>query len=1231
MVGKVVYSPWVSLKISYVAIQSSAVTLPASQILPNATLQAKLANTPSNANLSATTWETSDNTIATVSNTGQITAKKVGTVKIRSKVTDVVGKVVYSPWVSLKISYVAIQSSAVTLPASQILPNATLQAKLANTPSNANLSATTWETSDSTIATVSNTGLITAKKSGAVKIRSKVTDVGGKIAYSAWVALKISYISIQSSTVTLPTNQLLLNATLQAKVTNTPNNANLSATTWEISDSTIATVSSTGLITAKKAGVVSVRSKVTDKNGKIVYSAWTALTVKNNSIVKTEQYTNVTRTGYKFYAIDQDARNDKLLADDLSPNNSSLLAKKYHGVVVQADKEGKALDGNTYVHIKVSNVWKWILKAGLSNHNPLTGSDKYQTNNFNKSGQIVFKIQNTKFSANIREAVKHWNTLLGETVLIEASKTTKESEINLVFNDYYEESGILGSRGSYGFIKLNTFNLGTKYSGNKITNVTEHEIGHALGIQHTGEFIKNPKVVTDIALWSWSDYKDVMWSSNLSNFQEAQSIITPNDVNTVKLVRAVKDFRDTHPMLDSDSEIPQEWDDDAASSHKSKLKQEWDDEGTNMDGKLEQEWDDEGTDMDGKLEQEWDDNDVLPQYFDGSLRYVTEQGKILKKIPLSAKDLTTTSTYYPIDDVIGTTIKPDIVVNNLPKGYVSGYLYEGNVIESVEPPQEIAGGDFEIIVYSTSKVKKVKSLRYITEEGKFLKEVDISGNDLMTTTFEGELLLTVKPETTTKNLPKGYTQEHLKNGVLIKYYKRAVETSADSGIFELIVYLASADKTNVTYDNTTDFGAKLISLGDKVELGTKVYQLAGSMTDSFPLDVKISKVTDDNYNKIFTEDMIGLMDVYPYNVAVYTKKGWYMLPTTWRSPDLTKFVASGNPNDIKVDVKGKPLIVGEYSDGSSFQELPYDAKLNPAKKISLVYPTKAQKVIIRVFDAFTSSDNIEEAIELERIESSGKSNTPINYDLSTLVKKYETKGYYIFDVMTSSNDKQFISQALPKVEENKQVNLIISDSYDSDDNKTQYYNIVLNHQISENKTDVSRTIHYVYEDGTTALPDDVDSLALVVSYHDLVTKSDFTFDMSAEVLGTFSDKKTPAIEGYSASEAVVKGEEVTLFDKEKEWVSTVIYKKDTPIISAETAEEETSPLSENSDKFVNQKKDDSITETIDKTKKSQNLAADTKKQLPNTNIKQNLGLLILGSTCMTIFSHLVVKKKNKII
>jgi uncharacterized protein YjdB len=113
---------------------------------------------------SDTTWTTSDETVATVRN-GMITAKGVGTATI----TVTAGGVSASCAVTVSQGILTLSSETASVERGE---SYTLTASATKADGTALTGTITWESSDETIATVSN-GVITAKKDGKVTITAK--------------------------------------------------------------------------------------------------------------------------------------------------------------------------------------------------------------------------------------------------------------------------------------------------------------------------------------------------------------------------------------------------------------------------------------------------------------------------------------------------------------------------------------------------------------------------------------------------------------------------------------------------------------------------------------------------------------------------------------------------------------------------------------------------------------------------------------------------------------------------------------------------------------------------------------------------------------------------------------------------------------------------------------------------------------------------------------------------
>ena len=121
-------------------------------------------------------------------------------------------------------------------------------------PNNATDKSVTWSSSNTGIATVSSSGLVTAKATGSTTITCKANDGSGKygtctVTVNAAAPVKVTNISLNYSSLSLVKND-----TRQLRATVSPSNATDKTVTWTTSNSSVATVSSDGLVTAVSGG-----------------------------------------------------------------------------------------------------------------------------------------------------------------------------------------------------------------------------------------------------------------------------------------------------------------------------------------------------------------------------------------------------------------------------------------------------------------------------------------------------------------------------------------------------------------------------------------------------------------------------------------------------------------------------------------------------------------------------------------------------------------------------------------------------------------------------------------------------------------------------------------------------------------------------------------------------------------------------------------------------------------
>ncbi len=222
--------------------------------------------TPSNAEYTLT-WAISDKSIATFNQNGTITGKSVGDTDL--KVTADNG--VYA---MCRISVYQPKPSSVVLPSMTSLKvGDTYTLKPDVYPANAKYTLT-WSSRNSSVASVSSSGLVTAKSAGTATITVK-TDNGKTATCKVTVTEKTvaaTSVSIKS------TLSLTEGETYTLTPTVTPSDAKTSYT-WSFSNSSVASVSSSGLVTAKSAGTTTITVK-TD-NGK---SATCKVTVTTKAV-----------------------------------------------------------------------------------------------------------------------------------------------------------------------------------------------------------------------------------------------------------------------------------------------------------------------------------------------------------------------------------------------------------------------------------------------------------------------------------------------------------------------------------------------------------------------------------------------------------------------------------------------------------------------------------------------------------------------------------------------------------------------------------------------------------------------------------------------------------------------------------------------------------------------------------------------------------------------------------
>ena len=207
------------------------------------------------------TWSSSNPGVATVNGAGQATGVAVGAATLTATSE---GK---SGTAAILVTNVPVASVAVSPASASVQVGQTVQ--LAATPRDANgnpLSgrAVSWASSNTAVATVSGSGLVTGVTAGSATITATSEGQGGT------ATITVSTVLVASVTVSPATASVQAGQTVQLAATPKDANGNpLSGrtVTWASSNSAVATVGGSGLVTGVTAGSATITATSEGKSG----------------------------------------------------------------------------------------------------------------------------------------------------------------------------------------------------------------------------------------------------------------------------------------------------------------------------------------------------------------------------------------------------------------------------------------------------------------------------------------------------------------------------------------------------------------------------------------------------------------------------------------------------------------------------------------------------------------------------------------------------------------------------------------------------------------------------------------------------------------------------------------------------------------------------------------------------------------------------------------------------
>ncbi len=216
--------------------------------------------TPKEAENEPVVWSSSDSSIATVDQKGLVTLRKSGTVTIICTAkNDSAIAASCRVTITQGVTGIRLDQSNINMNVGE-----TFRLTYVLAPVNASNTAVTFTSTNQSIATVNNTGVISARGVGQTAIIVKTNDGGHMATCLVNVGRVATAVKLDATSIVLNVGDYY-----NFETTITPADSTDTTLTWEVSDKSVAVVSNKGKVIAKKAGVSVIMAKT--KSGSTAY------------------------------------------------------------------------------------------------------------------------------------------------------------------------------------------------------------------------------------------------------------------------------------------------------------------------------------------------------------------------------------------------------------------------------------------------------------------------------------------------------------------------------------------------------------------------------------------------------------------------------------------------------------------------------------------------------------------------------------------------------------------------------------------------------------------------------------------------------------------------------------------------------------------------------------------------------------------------------------------------
>ena len=297
------------------------------------------------------TWTSDDESIATVDENGKVTAKKAGTTNINATING--KKASCKVTVIIPLKSISLEKDSITLNKTETADAVNV---IYNPEDTTDDKTVIWTSKNTSVATVDNTGKITATAVGSAVIEAKVGDKTATLTVDVKSPLKS--ISIKSQTTLVKKQTETLSVTYEDNDT-----TDSKKVTWESSDEKIATVDENGKVTAKKAGTATITATSDVSGVSPVRCTVTVTEIKIDSVQISNKIDTLAKgKTHTFNAL-------------VTPSNTT---DDYEYEWSSSDESIATIDENGKVTAKKAGKTTIKVKANLTNENALPHEDELE-------------------------------------------------------------------------------------------------------------------------------------------------------------------------------------------------------------------------------------------------------------------------------------------------------------------------------------------------------------------------------------------------------------------------------------------------------------------------------------------------------------------------------------------------------------------------------------------------------------------------------------------------------------------------------------------------------------------------------------------------------------------------------------------------------------------------------------------------------------------------------------